>query len=74
MIQPGRWWVMTTVAIGDIHGNRRALDDLRLKLQPGAEAPEHPRRATVGIDTISHGVLTALCWPDRAVFQSARFV
>ena len=30
-------------------------------------------RATVGIDTISHGVLTAFRWPDREVFQSARF-
>ncbi len=34
----------------------------------------HPAmgRASIGIDTISHGVLTALRWPDRRVFQSAR--
>ena len=28
---------------------------------------------TIGIDTISHGVLTAVRLPDRKVFQSARF-
>jgi len=28
---------------------------------------------TIGIDTISHGVLTALRLPDRRVFQSARY-
>ncbi len=28
---------------------------------------------SVGIDTISHGVLTAFRWPDRRVFQSRRF-
>lgn len=28
---------------------------------------------TIGIDTISHGVLTAVRLPDRAVFQSALF-
>ena len=28
--------------------------------------------ATIGIDTISHGVLTAIRLPDRQVFQSAR--
>ena len=27
---------------------------------------------TIGIDTISHGVLTAIRMPDRQVFQSAR--
>jgi hypothetical protein len=27
---------------------------------------------TVGLDTISHGVLTAMRFPDRRVFQSAR--
>ena len=30
------------------------------------------RRASIGIDTISHGVLTAFRLPDRRVFQSAR--
>jgi serine/threonine protein phosphatase 1 len=30
-------------------------------------------RATIGIDTISHGILTACRLPDRRVFQSARF-
>ncbi len=29
-------------------------------------------RNTIGIDTIAHGVLTAVRLPDRAVFQSAR--
>jgi len=35
----------------------------------------HPTigRASIGIDTISHGVLTAVRWPDRRVFQSARY-
>jgi serine/threonine protein phosphatase 1 len=35
----------------------------------------HPNVAdhTIGIDTISHGVLTAVRMPDRRVFQSARF-
>jgi serine/threonine protein phosphatase 1 len=28
---------------------------------------------TIGIDTISHGVLTAIRMPDRRVFQSARY-
>jgi serine/threonine protein phosphatase 1 len=28
---------------------------------------------TIGIDTIAHGVLTAIRLPDRTVFQSARF-
>jgi len=31
-------------------------------------------RASVGIDTISHGILTAFRLPDRRVFQSARFI
>jgi serine/threonine protein phosphatase 1 len=30
-------------------------------------------RASIGIDTISHGVLTAFRLPDRRVFQSGRF-
>jgi serine/threonine protein phosphatase 1 len=30
-------------------------------------------RATIGIDTISHGVLTAIRLPDRRVFRSNRF-
>lgn len=36
----------------------------------------HPRvtRWTIGIDTISHGVLTAVRLPERAVFQSARYI
>jgi serine/threonine protein phosphatase 1 len=35
----------------------------------------HPRvlGATIGIDTIAHGVLTAMRFPDRRVFQSARY-
>jgi hypothetical protein len=28
---------------------------------------------TIGIDTISHGVLTAIRLPDRRIFQSGRF-
>jgi diadenosine tetraphosphatase ApaH/serine/threonine PP2A family protein phosphatase len=28
---------------------------------------------TIGIDTISHGVLTAIRLPDRRLFQSARY-
>jgi hypothetical protein len=28
---------------------------------------------TIGIDTIAHGVLTAIRLPDRRVFQSARY-
>ena len=28
---------------------------------------------TLGIDTISHGVLTAVRLPDQRVFQSARY-
>jgi serine/threonine protein phosphatase 1 len=28
---------------------------------------------TIGVDTIAHGVLTAIRLPDRAVFQSARY-
>jgi hypothetical protein len=40
---------MATIAVGDIHGNRPALD------------------------TIAHGVLTAIRLPDRRVFQSARY-
>jgi serine/threonine protein phosphatase 1 len=28
---------------------------------------------TIGVDTISHGVLTAVRFPDRRVFQSARY-
>jgi serine/threonine protein phosphatase 1 len=31
-------------------------------------------RGTLGIDTISHGVLTAIRLPDRRVFQSDRFM
>lgn len=31
---------MATVAIGDIHGNRRALDDLLLKMQPELQAED----------------------------------
>jgi hypothetical protein len=27
---------------------------------------------TIGIDTISHGVLTAIRMPDRRIFQSAK--
>ena len=32
------------------------------------------RRNTIGIDTIAHGVLTAIRLPDRRIFQSARHV
>jgi hypothetical protein len=28
---------------------------------------------TIGLDTIAHGVLTAMRMPDRTVFQSARY-
>jgi diadenosine tetraphosphatase ApaH/serine/threonine PP2A family protein phosphatase len=28
---------------------------------------------TIGVDTISHGVLTAVRLPDQRVFQSARY-
>jgi serine/threonine protein phosphatase 1 len=35
----------------------------------------HPRVApwTIGIDTISHGVLTAVRLPDRTIYQSAKY-
>jgi hypothetical protein len=35
----------------------------------------HPRviGRTIGVDTISHGVLTAIRLPDRRVFQSSRY-
>ena len=41
----------------------------------GADGWPTPRIAgnTIGIDTISHGVLTAIRMPDRRVFQSARY-
>ena len=41
----------------------------------GADGWPSPRIVgrTIGIDTISHGVLTALRLPDERVFQSARF-
>ena len=65
----------------------RFADDLPLDLEPeqisirnfnadiDANGWPHPRvlGATVGIDTISHGVLTAMRFPDRRVFQSARY-
>ncbi len=28
---------------------------------------------TIGVDTISHGVLTAVRLPDHRIFQSARY-
>jgi serine/threonine protein phosphatase 1 len=31
-------------------------------------------KSTIGIDTIAHGVLTAIQLPDRRIFQSARYV
>lgn len=48
------------------HRNNAVVDD---------EGWPSPRMAgrTIGIDTISHGVLTAFRWPDGHVFQSARY-
>ncbi len=53
-----------TVVYG--HWNNGRLDDA------GWPSPAF-EGATVGIDTIAHGVLTAFRLPDRQVFQSARF-
>jgi hypothetical protein len=40
-----------------------------------AQGWPHPRiaGATIGLDTISHGVLTAVRLEDRRVFQSRRY-
>jgi diadenosine tetraphosphatase ApaH/serine/threonine PP2A family protein phosphatase len=40
--------------------------------EAGWPAPAFAGR-TIGIDTISHGVLTAVRLPDQRVFQSARY-
>ena len=48
------------------HHNNPALDD------DGWPRPMCIGR-TIGIDTISHGVLTAIRLPDRRLFQSARY-
>ena len=60
---PGDYRGGPTVVYG--HWNNAELD---------AEGWPAPRIAgnTIGIDTISHGVLTAIRMPDRYVFQSAR--
>jgi serine/threonine protein phosphatase 1 len=53
-----------TVVYG--HWNNAVLDDRKWPM---------PRRTgrTIGIDSISHGVLTAIRLPDERVFQSARY-
>ena len=48
------------------HRNNAALD------ADGWPAPMIVGR-TIEVDTISHGVLTAVRLPDRRVFQSARY-
>ena len=48
------------------HWNNAALN------ADGWPAPTMVGR-TIGIDTISHGVLTAIRLPDRRIFQSARY-
>ena len=87
---------MATFAIGDVHGNYTALDDLlrilKPEIRPSYDGPDvivygHHNNAaitdrgwplpaiagrTIGIDTNSHGVLTAGRLPDGSVFQSAR--
>jgi serine/threonine protein phosphatase 1 len=61
---PDRYRGTVTVAYG--HSNNAELD--------GQEWPK-PRiiGSTIGLDTISHGVLTAMRLPDRQLFQSARY-
>jgi hypothetical protein len=61
---------MATFAVGDIHGRLDALDDLLVRLAP--EVRPALRGRTIGLDTISHGVLTAIRLPDRRIFQSGR--
>ncbi len=39
----------------------------------GWPQPNIKTNRTYGIDSIGHGVLTAIRFPDRAVFQSRRF-
>lgn len=48
------------------HWNNAALN------ADGWPAPTMVGR-TIGIDTISHGVLTAIRLPDQRIFQSARY-
>jgi serine/threonine protein phosphatase 1 len=50
------------------HHNNAILDD------DGWPRPHVTRACAFGIDTIRHGVLTAMRFPDRKVFQSSRFV
>jgi serine/threonine protein phosphatase 1 len=61
---PGEYRGNKTIVYG--HWNNAAIDE------SGAPAPRVVGR-TIGIDTISHGVLTAFRMPDRRVFQSRRY-
>jgi hypothetical protein len=61
---PNRYDGEETVVYG--HWNNADLN------ADGWPAPKMFKR-TIGIDTIAHGVLTAIRLPDRRVFQSARY-
>lgn len=70
---------MATLAIGDIHGNLRALDDLPRQIGPeaGGGVPWSFSGTTSTEDAIrraafSHGVLSAIRQLDGPIFQSAR--
>ena len=60
---PGKYTGASPIVYG--HWNNAVLDD------DGWPAPRIVGN-TIGIDTISHGVLTAIRMPDRRIFQSAR--
>ena len=61
---PGQYDDAETV----VYGHRNNAD-------VGADGWPKPRIVgrTIGLDTISHGVLTAMRFPDRRLFQSARY-
>ncbi len=63
---PGEYDSTQVVVYG--HHNDANLDD------QGWPRPQVTRDLAFGIDTILHGVLTAMRFPDRAVFQSGRFL
>jgi serine/threonine protein phosphatase 1 len=61
---PGKYEGSATIVFG--HWNNAEVD---------ADGWPHPRRIgrTIGIDTIAHGVLTAVRMPDGTVIQSRRY-
>ena len=61
---PGRYRGPETIVYG--HWNDAVID---VNGWPGPFIQER----TIGIDTIAHGVLTAIRMPDRTVFQSDRY-